>query len=332
MDVRTLSAAAGALVLAACAPSGSDTGHEGAHGDAQVSAVRSELLVSTAWLADHLDDPGVVVLHVAPDRSGYNRGHIPGARFLPLGAIVVERDGLANELPPVERLDSVFEAVGVSDDSRVVVYGPPLAAARAFFTLDYLGHGDRTALLDGGVERWAAEGRPLSTEATAIAGGELMTEAPAVARGQPTTAAPTTARGSFTPRPMPERVVDAAWVSERLGAPGVALLDARPAAEFTGDVAGAGIPRPGHIPGARNVFWQRMIRSPEDPTFLEPEALRALLRDAGIEPGDTVVAYCRTGVQASVAYFVARYLGYEARMYDGSFMDWSPREALPVER
>ena len=307
MKIRTYLAAAGLLWLGACSPSGAETGHE-AHDNAPMSAVRSELLVSTAWLAEHLDDPGVVVLHVAPDRSGYDRGRIPGARFLPLGAIVVERDGLANELPPVERLDSVFEAVGVSDDSRVVVYGPPLAAARAFFTLDYLGHGDRTALLDGGVERWVAEGRPLSTEAPAFA------------------------RGQFTPRPMSERVVDAAWVSERLGAPAVALLDARPAAEFAGDVAGAGIPRPGHIPGARNVFWQRMIRSPEDPTFLEPEALRALLRDAGIEPGDTVVAYCRTGVQASVAYFVARYLGYEARMYDGSFMDWSPREALPVER
>ncbi|HEY8484730.1 MAG TPA: sulfurtransferase, partial [Longimicrobiales bacterium] len=238
----------------------------------------------------------------------YDRGHIPGARFLPLSAIVVERDGLPNELPPVEHLDSVFEAVGVSDDTRVVVYGPPLAAARAFVTLDYLGHGDRTALLDGGLERWVAEGRPLSTEA------------------------PEVARGRFTPRPRPELVVDAAWVAARLDSPGIALLDARPEAEFAGDVAGAGIPRPGHIPGARNVFWQRMIRSPEDPTFLEPDTLRALLADAGVEPGDTVVAYCRTGVQASVAYFVARYLGYEARMYDGSFIDWSPREALRVER
>jgi thiosulfate/3-mercaptopyruvate sulfurtransferase len=307
MKIRTYLAAAGLLWLGACSPSGAETGHE-AHDNAPMSGVRSELLVSGDWLAGHLDDPDVVVLHVAPDRSAYDRGHIPGARFLPLSAIVVERDGLPNELPPVEHLDSVFEAVGVSDGTRVVVYGPPLAAARAFVTLDYLGHGDRTALLDGGLERWVAEGRPLSTEA------------------------PEVARGRFTPRPRPELVVDAAWVAARLDSPGIALLDARPEAEFAGDVAGAGIPRPGHIPGARNVFWQRMIRSPEDPTFLEPDTLRALLADAGVEPGDTVVAYCRTGVQASVAYFVARYLGYEARMYDGSFIDWSPREALRVER
>ncbi len=308
MKIRTYLAAAGVFWLAACAPSGEEAGDGAAREGAQAPGVQSELLVSSAWLAERLDDPGVVVLHVAGDRSAYDRGHIPGARFLPLSAIVVERDGIANELPPVEYLDSVFESVGVSDDARVVVYGPPLFAARAFFTLDYLGHGSRTAMLDGGLEGWVAEGRPLSTDA------------------------PEVARGSFTPRPEPERVVDAAWVSERLDAPGVVLLDARPEAEYTGEVAGAGVPRPGHIPGAVNVFWQRMIRSPEDPTFLEPEALQALLREAGVEPGDTIVAYCRTGVQASVAYFVARYLGYEARMYDGSFMDWSPREELPVER
>lgn len=297
---------AGLVWVGACSPSDAEHAHE-AHGDERAPAVRSELLVTGDWLAGRLDDPGVVVLHVAPDRSGYDRGHIPGARFLPLSAIVVERDGMPNELPSVEHLDSVFEAVGVSDDA-LVVYGPPLAAARAFFTLDHLGHGDRTAPLDGGLERWVAERRLLTTEAPAVA------------------------RGRFTPRPMSERLVDAAWVSERLDAPGVVLLDARPEAEFAGDVAGAGIPRPGHIPGAVNVFWQRMIRSPEDPTLLGPEGLRALVREAGVEAGDTVVAYCRTGVQASVAYFVAMHLGYETRMYDGSFIDWSPREAVPVER
>ena len=307
MRIGTWLAVAGLVWVGACSPSDAEHAHE-AHGDDRAPAVRSELLVTGDWLAGRLNDPVVVVLHVAPDQSGYDRGHIPGARFLPLSAIVVERDGLPNELPPVEHLDSVFEAVGVSDDVLVVVYGPPLAAARAFFTLDYLGHGDRTALLDGGLERWVAEGRPVSTEA------------------------PEVARGRFTPRPRPEVVVDAQWVNKRLDAPGVVLLDARPEAEFAGDVAGAGIPRPGHIPGAVNVFWQRMIRSPEDPTLLEPEGLRALLREGGVEPGDTVVAYCRTGVQASVAYFVARYLGHEARLYDGSFIDWSPREALRVER
>jgi thiosulfate/3-mercaptopyruvate sulfurtransferase len=195
----------------------------------------------------------------------------------------------------------------VSDGARVIVYGPPLAAARAFFTLDYLGHGDRTALLNGGLEGWKAENRPLST------------------------AAPQFARASFTPSPQPERVVDAQWVKEHLGDPTVALLDARPEAQFTGAEPG-GVPRPGHIPGAGNLFWEELIMSPRNPVLKDPATLQALFHEAGVRAGDMVVTYCRTGMQASFAYFVARYLGYETRMYDGSFMDWSPREDLPVDR
>lgn len=275
---------------------------------ALTTRVQSDLLVSGEWLSQHLEEPGVVVLHVAPNRDAYDRGHIPGARFLPMSAIVAERDGNINELPPVAHLDSVFESVGVSDDSRVVVYGAPLAAARAFFTLDYLGHGDRTALLNGGLEDWQAQGRPVSTEA------------------------PRVAKGSFTPRPQPELVVDATWVEQHLNDPGIALLDARPEPQFTGAEAGGGVPRPGHIPGAGNLFWERLIHSTEHPMLEDPQTLRELFREAGVEPGEMVVAYCRTGVQASFAYFVSRYLGHETRMYDGSFMDWSRREGLPVER
>src|SRR5690606_31189720 len=143
------------------------------------------LLVSAEWLAERLDDPSVVVLHVAPNRSAYDEGHIPGARFLPLSAIVTEVDGNTNELPPVEHLDSVFESLGVSDDTRVIIYGPPLPAARALFPLAYLGHAGQVAILDGGLEGWKLEGRPLSTDA------------------------PEYEPGTFTPRPRPELVVDA---------------------------------------------------------------------------------------------------------------------------
>lgn len=297
-----LSAGTALLSLAGCAPavggrvSGPDT----------APRVREELLVSPEWLAGRTEDPGVVVLHVGSDPAEYERGHVPGARFLPLRAIITERDGNVNGLPPVAQLDSVFESVGVSDGGRVVVYGAPLAAARTFFTLDYLGHGDRTALLDGGLAAWRAAGLPLAAQA------------------------PRVTRGAFTPRPGPERVVDAEWIRRRLGDPAVALLDARPEAQFTGAERGDGIPRGGHIPGAGNVFWERMIHSTQHPVLHDPESLRAMLRAAGVEPGETVVAYCRSGMQASFAYFVARYLGYDTRMYDGSFLDWSRRAELPV--
>jgi thiosulfate/3-mercaptopyruvate sulfurtransferase len=265
--------------------------------------------VSADSLAAALADPGTVVLHVARDRSGHDAGHIAGARFLPLGAIVVERDGVPNELPEPAVLDSVFESLGVTDDSRVVLYGEPLPAARAWFTLDYLGHGDRAAVLDGGLAAWRAGGHQLSKDAP-----------PAVAPA-----------GRFTPRVRPELVVDAAWVAERLEAPGVAILDARPADEYSGAKAGDGVARAGHVPGAAHLFWKETIVSDAEPWLVDAARLRARFTEAGAAPGDTVVAYCRTGVQASHLYLVARSLGYVVRMYDASYLDWSRRAELPVE-
>ncbi|HZD94878.1 MAG TPA: rhodanese-like domain-containing protein [Candidatus Sulfotelmatobacter sp.] len=121
------------------------------------------MIVSAEWLAQHLKDPKVVVLHVAEKRSEYDSGHIPGARFLALEDFIAGEDA---ELPVPEKLKETFEKLGVSDDSRVVVYTTswyPMAG-RAYYTLDYLGHGDHTALLDGGIIEWRAENRPLEKE------------------------------------------------------------------------------------------------------------------------------------------------------------------------
>jgi thiosulfate/3-mercaptopyruvate sulfurtransferase len=112
----------------------------------------------------------------------------------------------------------------------------------------------------------------------------------------------------------------------------VALVDARPEAQYSGMEPGEGVARPGHIPGAGSLFWERTIRSAEQPALKDADTLRALFRAAGVEDGETVVTYCRTGIQASFAYFVARYLGYDTKMYDASFIDWSSRSDLPVER
>lgn len=269
------------------------------------------LLVSTEGLANRLDDPRVVVIHVGRDRTSYDAGHIPGARFLPLSAIVAERNGVPNELPAPQALETAFESVGVSDDSRVVLYGDlnGLLAARAFFTLDYLGKTD-AALLDGGIEQWRKEERPVSTEAW------------------------TGGTGALTVRQRNDVVVDADWVRARLGNDStVVLVDARPPAEFTGETPGEGVTRPGHIPGAHNIFWRTALVSEQDTRLRSPEVLHASYTLADAAFGDTIVAYCRTGVQASHAYYVARYLKRPVVMYDGSFIDWSRRgEEYPVER
>ncbi|MFZ5623373.1 MAG: sulfurtransferase [Gemmatimonadota bacterium] len=262
------------------------------------------VFVSTAWLSGHLGDPSVVIVHVDRDRKVFDAGHLPGARFLPLGAIVVTRDGLPNELPPVAQLDSVFESLGVTNESRVVFYGDPLGAARAFFTLDVLGHGDRAAILDGGLAQWRAEGRAV------------------------TTMAPVFSRGNFIPAPRTDVVVSADEVNRERLTRAAALLDARPQDEYTGLKAGEGVPRPGHIPTATNLFWQTLLV--DGGTVLRPrDELTQRFAAAGAG-GQPVVTYCRTGVQASYLYAVARHLGLAPRLYDGSFIEWSRRGDLPV--
>jgi thiosulfate/3-mercaptopyruvate sulfurtransferase len=126
--------------------------------------------------------------------------------------------------------------------------------------------------------------------------------------------------------------VDADWVLTHLDDPSVVLIDARPEEHFRGDERDDEIARPGHIPGAQNLHWMEFFAD-RDSRRLRPRAeLRAMWERVGAREGRTVVVYCRTGMQSSFAYFVARYLGYPTKMYDGSFVDWSRREHLPVER
>lgn len=276
--------------------------------------VRSELIVSTAWLAAHLDDPKVVILHVARTPTHYDEGHIPGARFVGWDEITVTRDGVPNELAPVVDLQEIFARLGIGDNARVVLYGDNsgLSAARAYFTLDYLGHGERSALLDGGLEKWKAERRGVSTE-----------------KVEPKMV-------PFTPRVRASAVTnldvmrDLSWTATNLDSASVVLIDARPVDEYTGTKPGDGVPRGGHIPGAANVFWMQNVVSKENPVLRSVPELRKLYEQAGALHGRTVVTYCRTGGQASHAYFTLKYLGYDVVMYDGSFFEWSNTEGTPV--
>lgn len=284
---------------------------------AAAPAVRSDMLVTTTWLAQHMKDPHIVILHVSRDSKVYDAGHIPGARFLALSDLVVTRDGILNELPPASALKETLERAGVSDDSRVILYGDTsvLPATRAYFTLDYLGHGDSAALLDGGLPKWTAESRPLEKEAPQIKEGKL------------------------TPRPRPEVVVNINAVKDlsfsALNAPAASpiLVDARTAGEFSGATAASSeIPRPGHIPGAKDVYWMDTQASKSDMSLLPEASLRQKFESAGVTPDRPVVTYCNTGMQASQSYFTLKYLGYDTKMYDGSFSEWSNAKDSPVQK
>ena len=266
------------------------------------------LLVSVEWLAENLADPRLVLLQLGRDSSAYLAGHIPGAHFVPLGEIVTQRGGIPAELPELADLQRVLQQAGASNDSRVVLYGDPLSAARMFFTLDYLGMAGRVSLLNAGLDTWQAAALP-------------VTRAP-----------PAGSRGSFEPRIRPALLVDADWVAGHLNDTSVALLDARSPQEWSGEEAGEGVTRPGHIPGSSDMYWRRTLTAQDPARFEDAPVLRELLVRAGVSPARTVVIYCRVGVQSSVVYFVARYLGYQPRLYDGSFVEWSRRTELPVAR
>ncbi|MEP6820154.1 MAG: sulfurtransferase [bacterium] len=268
--------------------------------------VRQSMVVSTGWLAQHLKDDSLVLLQVG-EKDEYTAAHIPGAQFVNLADISTPRGaGLALELPSVSQLKTTIEKLGVSDKSRIVVYFSKdwvTPTARVFFTLDYLGLGDRTSILDGGLPAWRAEGRPITTEVR------------------------TPALGKLTPHPNTKLVVDAAWVDANLNKPDVMILDARAAKFYTGEEVGR-MPRGGHIPGAKSIPFSSLVE--DSNKFKSIETLRQLFNAAGVKKGDSVTTYCHIGQQASLLYFVARYLGFAAHLYDGSFEDWSHRPELPV--
>lgn len=265
---------------------------------AQTGGVRSEMVVSTQWLAEHLKDPNVVVLHVAQKRSDYDAGHIPGARALLWEDFMVGEDA---ELPAPEKLKDTFEKLGVSNTSHVVVYTTdwyPLAG-RAYYTLDYLGHGDHTSVLDGGIIEWKAEKRPIETSEPKIA------------------------RASFTPHLHPEvrAMLDEVKKISAEDSKSVMLVDSRPEKRYTD----------GHIAGAVHLYWQDTVVDPKaKPVFLPPEKLKEVFAAHGIKPGQKLVTYCEIGWQASHNYFVAKYLGYDAAMFDGSIHQWQHMNNLPV--
>ena len=267
------------------------------------AATRDSLLVSADWLKAHLGE--VIVLHVARSRAPYDSAHIPGARFVQLSEFVVDKGAVGTEIPTLNQLQALANRLGLRNDARLVLYGDPIVAARFFFTMDWLGHGDRTAMLDGGLAAWRA------------AGGTVTQEAPAVAGTQ------------YQPRPWSDLVVTADQVKARLRDSTTAILDARGPTEFTGERADTTLPRQGHIAGARNVDWRSTLVDGK----LKPAAeLRIAFEAAGAGPHDEVVTYCGVGLRASMLYFVSRYLGYRTRLYDGSLAEWTRIPDAPMEK
>jgi thiosulfate/3-mercaptopyruvate sulfurtransferase len=265
-------------------------------------------LVPVEWLANHLSDSSLVILEIG-EEDGYKHSHIPGAQFLNYDSISAPMEtgnGLTLELPPMDDLVSVFEGLGVSNRSHIILYFRSdwvAQTTRVYWTLDYMGLGDNTSVLDGGYPAWRGANKPITAEVKSSLAGTIVAH------------------------PRPEIVTDAAWVSTHLNHPHTDIIDARANIYYTGE-KGDGTPRKGHIPGASNIPYTSLFTDTDH--FKSKEALEQMFRDTGVKPGDLVVSYCHIGQRATVIYFAAKYLGYDARMYDGSWEDWSRREDLPI--
>ena len=282
---------------------------------------RSDLLVTSDWLATQLNNPKLVLFHVG-EKPEYDAGHIPGARFLELRDISTpptrDTNALALEMLPADQLRQRLEQLGISDDSRVVVYfgndwlSP---STRVLLTLQYAGLGAHASLLDGGMPEWKKGNHPLTTDVP-----------------------PAPKPGKLTPRPTQPIIVDADFVKSHIRMPGYAIVDARNTMFYDGPIQEASatssmghpMPKivPSHVPGAVNIVFETVF---DDTGHLLPEPrLRELFTQAGVKPNDIVIAYCHVGQQATALLFGAEALGYNVKLYDGSFQDWKKRD-LPVE-
>lgn len=254
-------------------------------------------LVSTAWLAEHLADPSIRVLATG-SRQSYDRGHIPGAAFVEHDDTLDMTAG-RHQIKSPEALARLLESAGAGDGMRLILYGDsPMTTGWLYTVIASVGHGADVSMLDGNMELWRSEGRPVSTEPPARASARL------------------------TVRPAGAHAVDAAWVRSQLQSPGIALLDVRTTREWDG----------GRLPGATLILWQDLFVDQKTLKWKSPGELRALFERAGVKPGQQIVTYCAVGMRASLMAWAATSLGMPARVYIGSWQDWSQSAANPVAK
>ncbi len=270
---------------------------------AAMSYAHPEQLVDTDWVAAHGADANVRVVDMR--QSGFDGGHVPGAVYLSPVAI---RDANAPPtfLPTAAAFEQMMSGLGISDTTRVIVYDERggIYAARLWWILNYFGH-QNVALMNGGWLKWAAEHRATTTES------------------------PKPPAGRFTARPQPRWLATASDVVAAIDKPGIAIVDARTAAEIEGKDL-RNIKRGGFIPSSTPIYWEDLLDLPQR-TFKSADELKQIYEARGIVPSKEVIAYCQVGMRASVDLFALHLIGYDKlRNYLGSWEEWGNRDDLPI--
>ncbi len=273
---------------------------------------RDDVLVNVGWVADHIDDPDVVVIEVDEDVDAYDHGHVPGAARLDWTRDL--QDQTRRDLVDLAGFEKLMSERGIGNDHTVVLYGGNnnWFAAYAYWVFKIYGHRD-VRLMDGGRKKWELEARPLTSDVPSPEHTAYAAEEP-----------------DWSLRALREEVLASIGNSN--------LIDVRSPDEYTGRLlAPAHLPheqsqRAGHIPTAVNVPWSRA--SNDDGTFLSDEQLRAIYLDAGIEEGRPTITYCRIGERSAYTWFVIReLLGMdEVKNYDGSWTEYGSLVGVPVAR
>jgi len=266
---------------------------------------RPELLVDTAWLAQHLNDANVRIVDIR--NRGYAEGHIPEAVFVDSNWIRNPKAG-PTFLPTPQEFEALMSRLGISNNTRVIAYDERggIYAARLWWILNYYGHAN-VALLDGGWVKWAAEQRATNT------------------------VVPTPAAATFKVKPGTVKVATADDVKAAINKPGVKLLDARTPGEIDGKDL-RNIKRGGFIESSVPVYWEDTL-DPVTKTFKPAADIARLYRDKGVAPSDDVTVYCQVGMRASHDIFTLALIGHDLtrlRNYYGAWEEWGNRDDTPI--